>query len=138
MSAAAATLGGEGHADHLRALPRSIRAEPESYFAEHRSAARVAEFEAEGFGVETAVGLLRQYLQDGQLRYGILTKGGASLNIVPANTLALYRLRRPTSSPRNSGRSGYGPASGREHGQRDPAPAGDQSDHRDRLGRRGE
>lgn len=84
MSAAAATLGVERHADRLRALSRSIRAEPELAFAEHRSAAKVAELvEAEGFEAEVAVGLLRQHLQDGQMLYGILIKGGAAPNIVP-------------------------------------------------------
>ncbi|MGH4016328.1 MAG: M20 family metallopeptidase [Pseudonocardiaceae bacterium] len=47
-------------ADELRALSRSIHAEPELAFAEHRSAAKVADLvEAEGFEVERAVGGLQ-------------------------------------------------------------------------------
>jgi amidohydrolase len=46
----------ERHADSLRALSRSIHAEPELAFAEHRSAAKVANLmEAEGFALERGV-----------------------------------------------------------------------------------
>lgn len=58
MSTAAATLAAavERHADRLRALSRSIHAEPELAFAEHRSAAKVADLmEAGGFEVQRGV-----------------------------------------------------------------------------------
>ncbi|HWR47563.1 MAG TPA: M20 family metallopeptidase [Pseudonocardiaceae bacterium] len=54
----AATLAAavERHADSLRALSRSIHAEPELAFAEYRSAAKVANLmEAEGFALERGV-----------------------------------------------------------------------------------
>lgn len=58
MSTAPASLAAaiERHADGLRALSRSIHAEPELAFAEHRSAAKVADLmEAEGFDLERGV-----------------------------------------------------------------------------------
>ncbi len=58
MSTAEATLAAavERHADRLRALSHSIHAEPELAFAEHRSAAKVADLvAAEGFEVERGV-----------------------------------------------------------------------------------
>jgi amidohydrolase len=58
MSTAAATLAAavERRAEALRALSHSIHAEPELAFAEHRSAAKVADaVETEGFEVERGV-----------------------------------------------------------------------------------
>ena len=58
VSTAAATLAAavERHAQPLCELSRSIHAEPELAFAEHRSAAKVADLvEAEGFDVERGV-----------------------------------------------------------------------------------
>lgn len=54
--AAALTAAVERRADDLRALSHSIHAEPELAFAEHRSAAKVADLvEAEGFQIERGV-----------------------------------------------------------------------------------
>ncbi|MGH4010136.1 MAG: hypothetical protein ACRDTH_18610 [Pseudonocardiaceae bacterium] len=123
MSAAAATPGVEGHADRLRALSRSILAETELAFAEHRSAAKVAElveadgFEGQGLEQPVAVGLLRQHLQGGPMRYGILVTGVATPNIVPASTSAMYHLRAPyVESLQTAGDPGKGPVSGRSMG----------------------
>ena len=58
MSTAAATLAAavERHKEALRALSRSIHAEPELAFTEHRSAGKVADLlVAEGFEVERGV-----------------------------------------------------------------------------------
>lgn len=44
---------------------------------------------------QVAVGLLRQHLEARQLVHGIVTRGGAAPNIVPAETSALYYLRAP-------------------------------------------
>lgn len=42
---------------------------------------------------QVAVGLLRQHLQPRQMLHGIVTRGGAAPNIVPAETVALYYVR---------------------------------------------
>lgn len=42
---------------------------------------------------QVAVGLLRQHLEPKQMLHGIVTRGGAAPNIVPAETAALYYLR---------------------------------------------
>ncbi|HEY6424391.1 MAG TPA: M20 family metallopeptidase [Pseudonocardiaceae bacterium] len=58
MSTAAATLAAavDRRAERLRALSRSIHAEPELAFAEYRSAAKVADLvEAEGFEIQRGV-----------------------------------------------------------------------------------
>ncbi len=44
---------------------------------------------------QVAIGLLRQHLEQRQLVHGIVTRGGAAPNIVPAETSALYYLRAP-------------------------------------------
>lgn len=42
---------------------------------------------------QVSIGLLRQHLEQRQLVHGIVTRGGAAPNIVPAETSALYYLR---------------------------------------------
>ena len=44
---------------------------------------------------QVSIGLLRQHLEQRQLVHGIVTRGGAAPNIVPAETSALYYLRAP-------------------------------------------
>lgn len=42
---------------------------------------------------QVAIGLLRQHLEPDQMVHGIVTRGGAAPNIVPARTAAAYQLR---------------------------------------------
>ncbi len=44
---------------------------------------------------QVAIGLLRQHLEERQMMHGIVTRGGAAPNIVPAATTAQYYLRAP-------------------------------------------
>jgi amidohydrolase len=46
---------------------------------------------------QVAVGLLRQHLEPRQMVHGIVTKGGAAPNIVPAHAAAIYNLRAAES-----------------------------------------
>jgi amidohydrolase len=47
---------------------------------------------------QTAIGLLRQQLQAGDLIHGYITKGGDAANIIPAHTTADYMIRASTAS----------------------------------------
>lgn len=47
---------------------------------------------------QTAIGLLRQQLQPGDLIHGIVTKGGDAANIIPERTTADYMVRADTTA----------------------------------------